>query len=79
MTHVENELDQTIEKLSATMNRFEEKDKAFQTAEGEIQALQRKLYLTQDELKRSESKLATTSAELNIGTYLQRLVLSSKK
>ena len=70
MTHVENELDQTIEKLSATMNRFEEKDKAFQTAEGEIQALQRKLYLTQDELKRSESKLATTSAELNIGTYL---------
>merc|ERR1711976_1144351 len=50
------------------MNRFEEKDKAFQTAEGEIQALQRKLYLTQDELKRSESKLATTSAELNIAS-----------
>ena len=41
MQHVENELDQTIEKLQSTVTRLDEKDKAYQTAEGEIQALQR--------------------------------------
>ena len=43
MQHVENELDQTIEKLQSTVTRLDEKDKAYQTAEGEIQALQRYL------------------------------------
>ena len=64
MQHVENDLDQTLEKLQSTTTRFDEKDKAFQTAEGETQALQRKLVLTQDELKRSESKLSSTSKDL---------------
>ena len=40
----------------------------FQVAEGEIQALLRKLSLLQDELKRTEAKLSTTSAELNVAT-----------
>ena len=43
MQHVENDLDNTLEKLSATNVKLDEKDKAFQLAEGEIQALQRKL------------------------------------
>merc|ERR1712027_178122 len=34
-------------------------------AEGEIQALKRKLVLLEDELQRSESKLATTTADLS--------------
>merc|ERR1719322_1877553 len=52
MQHVENDLDNTIEKLS-------------QLAEGETQALNRKLVLLEDELQRSESKLATTTADLS--------------
>ena len=61
MQHVENELDNTLEKLGATNVKFDEKDKAFQLAEGEIQALQRKLVLLQDEHQRSENKLAQTT------------------
>jgi hypothetical protein len=45
--------------------RLDEKEKAYQLADGEIQALNRKLVLEQDELERSESKLAATTAELN--------------
>ena len=65
MQHVENELDNTLEKLGATNVKFDEKDKAFQLAEGEIQALQRKLVLLQDEHQRSENKLAQTTTDLN--------------
>ncbi len=36
-----------------------------QLAEGEIQALNRKLVLLEDELKRSENKCAITTADLN--------------
>ena len=36
-----------------------------QLAEGEIAALKRKLVLLEDELERSESKCAVTTAELN--------------
>ena len=65
MQHVENELDNTLEKLGATNVKFDEKDKAFQLAEGETQALQRKLVLLQDEHQRSENKLAQTTTDLN--------------
>ena len=65
MQHVENDLDNTLEKLSATNVKLDEKDKAFQLAEGEIQALQRKLTLLQDEHQRSENKLGQTTNELN--------------
>ena len=65
MQHVENDLDNTLEKLSATNVKLDEKDKAFQLAEGEIQALQRKLTLLQDVHQRSENKLGQTTNELN--------------
>ena len=65
MQHVENDLDNTIEKLSQTNLKFDEKDKLYQLAEGETQALNRKLVLLEDELQRSESKLATTTADLS--------------
>ena len=68
MQHLENDLDQTLDKLQSTSSKLDEKDKAFQVAEGEIQALMRKLSLLQDELKRSESKLGSTSADLNVAT-----------
>merc|ERR1711997_1064093 len=63
MQHVENDLDTTIEKLSQTNQKYDEKDKLYQLAEGETQALNRKLVLLEDELQRSESKLATTRAD----------------
>merc|ERR1719402_1713896 len=43
MQHVENELDITLEKLTQTTTKFDEKEKAYAVAEGEIQALKRKL------------------------------------
>ena len=65
MQHVENDLDNTLEKLSTTNVKLDEKDKAFELAEGEIQALQRKLTLLQDEHLRSENKLSQTTNDLN--------------
>jgi len=64
MQHVENELDQTIEKLSSTTTKFDEKDKAFQLAEGETKALERKLTLEESEFERTESTLVTVTAQL---------------
>ena len=37
MQHLENDLDQTLDKLQSTTTKFDEKDKAFQTVEGEAQ------------------------------------------
>jgi len=51
MTHLENELDVTIEKLTTTNTKLDEKEKAYAVAESEIQALNRKLFLEQDELE----------------------------
>merc|ERR1712021_241594 len=36
MQHVENELDITLEKLTQTTTKLDEKDKAYAVAEGEI-------------------------------------------
>merc|ERR1712110_1053032 len=41
MQHVENELDITLEKLTQTTTKFDEKEKAYAVAEGEIQAQRR--------------------------------------
>merc|ERR1712165_272797 len=51
MQHVENDLDITLEKLTSTTTKLDEKDKAFALAEGEIQALQRKISLLSEELE----------------------------
>merc|ERR1712213_142840 len=45
MQHVENELDVTLEKLTQTATKLDEKLKAYALAEGEIQALKRKISL----------------------------------
>ena len=45
MQQVENELDNTLEKLGGTNVKLDEKDKAYQLAEGEAAALQRKYVL----------------------------------
>merc|ERR1712038_198471 len=55
----------TIEKLSSTTTKLDEKDKSFQLAEGEIQALKRKMVLTEDELERSETKGTAVTSDLN--------------
>merc|ERR1712038_632549 len=55
----------TIEKLSSTTTKLDKKDKSFQLAEGEIQALKRKMVLTEDELERSETKGTAVTSDLN--------------
>merc|ERR1740128_1569052 len=54
MQHVENDLDVTIEKLTQTTTKLDEKENSL--AEGEIQALKRKQILLEEELERSEAK-----------------------
>merc|ERR1712038_2190116 len=55
----------TIEKLSSTTTKLDKKDKSFQLAEGEIQALKRKMVPTEDELERSETKGTAVTSDLN--------------
>ena len=57
MQHVENELDITLEKLTQTTTKLDEKEKAYAVAEGEIQALKRKIALLEDELERYRTYL----------------------
>merc|ERR1712156_7383 len=52
MQHVENELDVTLEKLTQTATKLDEKLKAYALAEGEIQALKRKISLLEEEYKK---------------------------
>merc|ERR1711915_855949 len=61
MQHVENELDITLEKLTQTTTKLDEKDKAYAVAEGEIQALK---------LERSESKGTITTKDLSEASAL---------
>merc|ERR1719367_1038194 len=44
MQHVENELDITLEKLTQTTTKLDEKEKAYAVAEGEIQLSKEKLH-----------------------------------
>merc|ERR1712242_247670 len=70
MQHVENALDITLEKLTQATTKLDEKEKAYAVAEGEIQALKRKIALLEDELERSDSKGTITSKELSEASAL---------
>merc|ERR1719495_2912203 len=61
MQHMENELDITLEKLTQTITKLDEKDKAYAVAEGEIQALKREI---------SESKGTITTKDLSEASAL---------
>jgi len=37
LQHIENDLDVTLEKLGSTINKLDDKEKAYQLADGEIQ------------------------------------------
>merc|ERR1719225_861589 len=56
--------------LTQTNTKLDEKEKAYAVAEGEIQALKRKIALLEDELERSDSKGNTTSKELSDASAL---------
>merc|ERR1712025_110899 len=60
----------TLEKLTQTNTKLDEKEKAYAVAEGEIQALKRKIALLEDELERSDSKGTITSKELSEASAL---------
>merc|ERR1740116_496276 len=70
LDNMENELDITLEKLTQTNTKLDEKEKAYAVAEGEIQALKRKIALLEDELEGSDSKGNTTSKELSEASAL---------
>merc|ERR1711902_161822 len=53
-----------------TNTKLDEKEKAYAVAEGEIQALKRKIALLEDELERSDSKGTITSKELSEASAL---------
>merc|ERR1711983_325825 len=79
MQHVENELDITLEKLTQTNTKLDEKEKAYSLAEGEIQALKRKIVLLEEELERSEAKGTSTSKELSEASALSDSILKAIK
>merc|ERR1712200_359917 len=79
MQHVENDLDVTIEKLTQTTTKLDEKEKAYSVAEGEIQALKRKIVLLEEELERSEAKGTLTSKELSEASALSDSILKAIK
>merc|ERR1711962_1166240 len=64
MQQLENDLDQTQEKLMNANQRLEEKEKALQNAEGEVAALNRRIQLLEEDLERSEERLATATQKL---------------
>ena len=75
MQHVENEFDITLEKLTQTTTKLDEKEKAYAVAEGEIQALKRKIALLEDELERYKKKFylkqkQNPNLNANIHTFL---------
>merc|ERR1719334_603951 len=51
MQQLENDLDQTQEKLMNANQRLEEKEKALQNAEGEVAALNRRIQLLEEDLR----------------------------
>merc|ERR1711902_384666 len=53
-----------------TNTKLDEKEKAYAVAEGEIQALKRKIALLEDELERSDSKGTITAKELSEASAL---------
>merc|ERR1719259_2948 len=79
MQHVENDLDVTLEKLTQTNTKLDEKEKAYSLAEGEIQALKRKIVLLEEELERSEAKGTSTSKELSEASALSDSILKAIK
>merc|ERR1719225_503758 len=56
--------------LTQTTTKLDEKEKAYAVAEGEIQALKRKIALLEDELERSDSKGTITTKELSDASAL---------
>merc|ERR1719189_1937619 len=56
MQQLENDLDQTQEKLMNANQRLEEKEKALQNAEGEVAALNRRIQLLEEDLELTGSK-----------------------
>merc|ERR1711997_1237528 len=71
--------DITLEKLTQTTTKLDEKEKAYSVAEGEIQALKRKIVLLEEELERSEAKGTLTSKELSEASALSDSILKAIK
>merc|ERR1712156_1177429 len=64
----ESDLDQTQEKLMTANQRLEEKEKALQNAEGEVNALNRRIQNLEEELEKTEEKLLTASQKLGLAS-----------
>merc|ERR1719195_1587503 len=64
MQQLENDLDQTQEKLMNANQRLEEKEKALQNAEGEVAALNRRIQMLEEDLEKSEDRLQIASQKL---------------
>merc|ERR1711902_103847 len=62
-----------------TNTKLDEKEKAYAVAEGEIQALKRKIALLEDELERSDSKGTITAKELSEASALADSILKAIK
>ena len=60
----ENGFDETVEKLTNTLNSLEEKEKAFKEAEDDVGALSRRVMLMEEETTKADNSLADTVTKL---------------
>merc|ERR1712156_1220930 len=58
----------TQEKLMTANQRLEEKEKALQNAEGEVNALNRRIQNLEEELEKTEERLLTASQKLGLAS-----------
>merc|ERR1712213_230344 len=66
MQQLESDLDVTQEKLMNANQRLEEKEKALQSAEGEVAALNRRVASLEEDLEKSEERLLTATQKLDL-------------
>merc|ERR1739844_662614 len=68
MQQLESDLDVTQEKLMNANQRLEEKEKALMNAEGEVNALNRRVQSLEEDLEKSEERLLIATQKLDIAS-----------
>ena len=79
ITSLESEYDDTNDKLTATCNSLEEKEKALKTTEEEVNAMTRRQMLMEEEVKKAESVLADTVTKLALASKEADAILKKVK
>ncbi len=64
MSALESQYDNCAQQIFETLTKLDEKEKAFGNAEGDVGALSRRVLLLEEDVERSEERLAKAVTEL---------------